>query len=116
MQQAPGCSLDAGERIKRFTWLSHTAHPDFNASLLDSQSVAASVRRVATERGMGDRYHLHPHLGGLAVSGRRLGSLLAQSCWLGCQADDSLGTSAGFRDSLWAWTTPKALAYIVPNG
>jgi putative transposase len=36
-----------------------------------------------TERSLGDRYYLYPHLAGLAISGRGHGSILTQDRWLG---------------------------------
>ncbi len=67
MQQEPGCSLDARERVAGVARLSHTASCGANAARPYAQSTPALVHRIAAERGKGYGYHLHPHLRGLAV-------------------------------------------------
>ena len=42
-----------------------------------SESPAAAIHSQAAERRLGDRYHLHSHVAGLALPGARHGSLLA---------------------------------------
>lgn len=54
-------------RAARF---SYAAHPGCQPSGLDGKRAPASVLRIAVERSMGDRNHLHTRLGARAVSGR----------------------------------------------
>ena len=74
---------------------------------------AAPVHRDAPKQGVGDGYHLHSDLAGLALPGRGDGSVLAQDRRLVGRPDDSSGaraergadgrastTSARHRDSL----------------
>ena len=66
-----------------YLWLQQQAvgpHPEFPA---------AAIHRHAAERCVGDRYHLHPHVAGLALPGGRHGSLFAADRGLGGRALDS---------------------------
>jgi hypothetical protein len=76
-------------------WLSHATYPGDQTASPNPQLAAAPVYGIATERSMGDGYHLHTNLAGLALSGRRHGSILSQGRWLGRQANDPSRTGSG---------------------
>ncbi len=61
---------------------------------------------------MGDGYHLHPHVAGLAVPGSCFGSFLTQGCWVGCQTNDSSRTCSGCRDESLAQPTSSQSPYL----
>jgi hypothetical protein len=58
------------------------------ARRVDSQSPEATIHRDAAEQGVGDRYHLHSHVAGLALPGRGHGPLLAHDRRVVGRADD----------------------------
>ena len=51
----------------------------------DPESPAATIHGHAAKHRLGDRHHLHPHVAGLALPGRRHGSVLAHDRRLGRQ-------------------------------
>jgi HTH-like domain len=64
-----------GYRIRRWT----AGKP----SVLNSESPAATIHSFAAKQGLGDRYHLHSDVAGLALPGSRHGSVLAPDRRLG---------------------------------
>ena len=69
--------------------LSHAALVGRQAVGPDPESPAAAVHGDAAEQGLGHGYHLHSDVAGLALPGRRHGSVLAQDRRLVRRADHS---------------------------
>ena len=67
----------------RAAWLSHPALVRRQAVGPDPQSPAAAIHGDAAKQGVGDGYHLHSDVAGLALPGRRHGSVLAHDRRLG---------------------------------
>ena len=78
LQQAPRRAADARESLARAARLSHAALVGRQAVRPDPESPAAAIHGDAPEQGVGHGHHLHSDVAGLALPGRRHGSLLAQ--------------------------------------
>jgi len=77
LQQASRGPADARGQSSRAARVSHTALGYRQASGPDPESPAATIHHDPAEQGLGHRHHLHPHVAGLALLGRRHGSVLA---------------------------------------
>ena len=78
VQQASRRPADARAQLARPAWLSHAALVGRQAGGPDPESPAAPVHGDAAKQGVGHGYHLHSDVAGLALPGRRHGSVLAQ--------------------------------------
>jgi hypothetical protein len=80
----------------------HAAYSSGQTSSPDPQPAAALVHGGTAKQGVGDGYHIHPNLAGLAVSGHGHGSLFTKNRRLGYQADDPprIGSGSSY-ESRW---------------
>jgi hypothetical protein len=75
-QSASRRAVDARSQSASPAWLSHTTLGSRQTGGLDPESAAATIHSNAPKQGLGDR-HLHSDVAGLALLGRRHGSVLA---------------------------------------